>query len=170
MLALTFAACGGGGSGGGYGAAPAYSSASPSPAAAASTAPAPTPTPTPQPSASPAAQPAGATGALQIAASAKLGKVLAAGNGMTLYIWDRDAPDKSNCSGGCASTWPPFTVSGEPVAPAGLRGKLALIARADGKMQVTYNGSPLYFYVGDSKPGDTTGDGVGGTWHAVTDP
>jgi predicted lipoprotein with Yx(FWY)xxD motif len=97
-----------------------------------------------------------------------LGTVLTGANGNTLYTFDRDTPGVSNCSGNCATTWPPLTLaSGNPPAPAGVGGAFAVITRADGGRQVTYNGAPLYFYGPDTGPGDTSGDGVGGVWHAA---
>jgi predicted lipoprotein with Yx(FWY)xxD motif len=92
--------------------------------------------------------------------------ILTGANGMTLYIFDRDSAGMSACTGGCAMTWPPLLLAeGDPVPPADLPGVLAVITRADGGRQVTYNDMPLYFYARDQRPGDTTGDGVGGVWH-----
>ena len=81
--------------------------------------------------------------------------------GMTLYVFDKDAAGKSNCSGGCAAIWPPLAAD-EAAKPAA---NYTVIAREDGKKQVAYKGKPLYTWVKDQKPGDTTGDGVGGAWH-----
>ena len=81
---------------------------------------------------------------------------------MTLYIFASDTANsgKSACNGGCATTWPPLTVSSgtTPSAGAGAGGTLGTITRDDGTMQVTYNGLPVYHYSGDSAPGDTTGN------------
>lgn len=97
-----------------------------------------------------------------------LGTVLTGANGKTLYVFDRDTPGTSNCNDTCASTWPALTLaSGQPVAPPGLSGTLALITRGDGGKQVTYNDRPLYFFASDAAAGDTKGDGVGGVWHAA---
>ncbi len=94
------------------------------------------------------------------------GSILAGSNGKSLYVFDRDEQGKSNCTGGCAQTWPPLTVeSGNPTPPSGLSGTLSVITRDDGSRQVAYNGRPLYFYAPDAQPGDTKGDGVGGVWH-----
>lgn len=96
------------------------------------------------------------------------GTILTGSNGMTLYTFDRDQDGVSNCSGGCAQTWPPLVLDGgDPVAPYGLAGTLAAIDRGDGQRQVTYNGRPLYFFAADTQPGDTKGDGVGGVWHVA---
>ena len=94
-------------------------------------------------------------------------KLVAGSNGMTVYTFTKDVKDsgKSNCSGGCATTWPPLTVTGTPTAGTGVTGKLATITRDDGTTQVTYNGLPLYFFSGDTAPGD--GKGVYTNWEAV---
>lgn len=91
--------------------------------------------------------------------------VLAGGNGMTLYVFDKDAAGsgKSVCNGPCATNWPPLHVMpGE--APTG---DYSIVARDDGKQQWAYKGKPLYFWVKDQKPGDKTGDGVNNVWHAA---
>lgn len=100
-----------------------------------------------------------------------LGTYLVATNGMTLYSYSPDTPGVSNCNGGCAIAWPPYTVSNADIstlaAGLGIDGKLATFTRADGKIQLTYKGVPLYTYVKDKNPGDTTGQGVGGIWFVV---
>ena len=100
---------------------------------------------------------------------AKLGTILVAANGMTLYSYAKDTVDASNCSGTCAVNWPPYTPAiDEPlVAGAGIPGQLATITRTDGSTQFTYKGMPLYFWKNDTKPGDTTGQNVGGVWFIV---
>ena len=94
---------------------------------------------------------------------AKIGKVLTDEAGMTLYIFDKDAANTSNCSGSCAKSWPPYAAAAGDKA----EGQFGIIARADGSRQWTINGQPLYYWVKDKKVGDTTGDGVGGVWHVV---
>jgi predicted lipoprotein with Yx(FWY)xxD motif len=89
--------------------------------------------------------------------------VLVDGKGMTLYTFDKDAPGVSNCYGGCAGSWPPFVAK----SGADADGDFTLVERKDGSAQWAYKGMPLYYWAGDSKPGDTKGDGVGGVWHAV---
>jgi predicted lipoprotein with Yx(FWY)xxD motif len=90
-------------------------------------------------------------------------------SGMTLYVFANDTANsgKSACNGGCATTWPPLTVSSgtAPSAGAGASGKLGTVARDDGTTQVTYNGLPVYHYSGDSAPGDTNGNYPG--WSAA---
>lgn len=128
--------------------------ASPSPTVAVATA---TPSPTPAPTVAVADSP--------------LGKILvAATNKMTLYTFAKDTADTSTCYDACATNWPPFTVTGDVVAGAGVTGKLATTARKDGQKQLTWNGKPLYFYAKDTKPGDTIGQNVGQIWFVVTNP
>lgn len=113
------------------------------------------------PSASAAAAPT-----VKTADDAKLGKILVAANGMTLYTYDKDTANTSTCTGACASNWPALTIaSGTPVG-AGITGTLGTAA----SNQVTWNSKPLYFYAKDTKPGDTTGDKVGNVWHVITNP
>lgn len=89
------------------------------------------------------------------------GKAYADRRGMALYVFDKDAKDKSNCTGLCATYWPPL------VASAGARpaGAWSVIARGDGSRQWAYEGRPLYTYREDTKPGEVTGDGAEGAWH-----
>ncbi len=95
--------------------------------------------------------------------------VLTNGKGFTLYWFAPDTSTKSNCNGSCATYWPP--VKGPATAGAGVTGKLTTITRSDGSVQATYNGHPLYTYVGDKAPGQAKGNGLnlsGGVWHEVT--
>ncbi len=95
--------------------------------------------------------------------------VLVNARGFTLYWFAPDTPTKSNCNGSCAAYWPP--VKGPVTAAAGVSGRLGTVRRADGSVQATYNGHPLYTYIGDSGPGKASGNGVnlnGGIWHEVT--
>lgn len=87
---------------------------------------------------------------------------------MTLYLFTRDAPGVSNCSGGCLTAWLPLLVDAgiDPTAAVGLTGALDVIDRAEGR-QVTYNGSPLYYYAKDAAVGDAVGESVGGVWFTV---
>ncbi len=108
------------------------------------------------------------TGPLQLVATAKLGSVLAASNGMTLYTNKNDTPKTSACNSACASIWPPLLVTaGAPAAPSGLKGTLGTVTWSDGTIQVTLNGQPLYLYAGDFKSGDANGDGIDGIWAAA---
>jgi predicted lipoprotein with Yx(FWY)xxD motif len=106
---------------------------------------------------------------VQLSKDANLGDILTDSKGMTLYQFAKDQANVSNCSGGCAAAWPPLVVAAgqDPTAGDGVTGKLGVITRQDGNLQVTYNGLPLYFFASDSKPGDTNGQGVGGVWSIV---
>lgn len=108
------------------------------------------------------------SGPLQLTTGTKLGTVLAASNSMTLYTNKNDKPGSSACNSACAQIWPPLLVTaGAPAAPSGLMGTLGVVTWSDGTVQVTLNGQPLYLYTGDSKSGDTNGDGIDGIWAAV---
>ena len=87
---------------------------------------------------------------------------LVADNGMTLYTFDDDSAGMSNCYDSCATSWPPYLVDVYDAAPGD---GFVQIARQDGTTQWAKDGAPLYFWVGDTAPGDTTGDGIGGVWH-----
>ncbi|GAB7033287.1 SCO0930 family lipoprotein [Streptomyces sp. NPDC021749] len=116
------------------------------------------------------AQTGPSAGALALHQDAKLGPVVTDSKGMTLYRFDKDTaePPKSNCSGSCATTWPPVPADGAS-APAGIaKSALGSVTRADGTKQLTIGGWPAYRYAKDTKAGDTKGQGVGGTWNALT--
>lgn len=92
--------------------------------------------------------------------------VLTGGNGMTLYVFDKDAAGsgKSVCNGPCAANWPPLHVMAGEVAA----GDYSVVTRDDGKKQWAYKGKPLYAWAKDTKPGDTTGDGfLNNVWHVA---
>jgi predicted lipoprotein with Yx(FWY)xxD motif len=109
-----------------------------------------------------------ATGTKVTLHSTSLGKVLANSSGRTLYLDTADTKNHSNCSGACASTWPPLMTKAKPVAGTGVKkGLLGTAKRAGGKLQVTYNGHPLYRFYTDSSPGQVGGEGVGG-FYVVT--
>ena len=96
-------------------------------------------------------------------------QVLTNSAGFTLYWFGPDTSTTSNCSGSCATFWPP--VKGPATAGSGVTGTLGVITRPDGTMQATYNGHPLYTYAGDSAPGQANGNGKnlsGGLWYEVT--
>jgi predicted lipoprotein with Yx(FWY)xxD motif len=99
-----------------------------------------------------------------------IGIVLVDGRGRTLYHLKPETGDTIQCTGSCTSTWPPLLLSGGATPTGGMHvtGTLATVARPDGGTQVTYEGLTLYTYAGDSKPGQATGQGVGGVWFAVT--
>jgi predicted lipoprotein with Yx(FWY)xxD motif/uncharacterized cupredoxin-like copper-binding protein len=97
-----------------------------------------------------------------------LGTILTAPNGMTLYLFTADTVEgESSCYDQCATNWPPFTAT-EPLAlPGGVDGELTTITRTDGTTQVAYNGIPLYLFIKDTQPGDTTGQGAGDKWYVL---
>jgi predicted lipoprotein with Yx(FWY)xxD motif len=104
---------------------------------------------------------------LLVANDAKLGTILTDSKKMTLYIYTKDTPGTSVCYDQCAVNWPPLIVTDPPTAPDGVTGKLGTTTRKDGTLQVTYNDKPLYLFIGDTKAGDTTGQGVGNVWFIV---
>jgi predicted lipoprotein with Yx(FWY)xxD motif len=99
----------------------------------------------------------------------KLGNILVDGKGMTLYIFTNDTADKSNCDAKCMAAWPPLLTQGHPVAGSGVDDSLlGSTTLADGRMIVTYNHMPLYYWFKDTKAGDTTGQGVGSVWFVIS--
>jgi predicted lipoprotein with Yx(FWY)xxD motif len=156
-VALAAAACGGSGGAYGTGTTPPTSGA----AAPAATAP-----PT-----TGAAAPAATATTIDLASS-KLGQILVDSQGRSLYLFKADTTSTSTCtSAGCVAEWPPFVASGTPrVGPGLVASDLGTTTRADGRQQVTYGGHPLYYFVGDTQPGTTAGQGLndnGGPWYVV---
>lgn len=92
------------------------------------------------------------------------GKALVDGKSMTLYVFDKDMPGVSNCYKECEALWP-IMKAGAHDKP---QGDFSIITRTNGDLQWAYMGKPLYHWVKDAKPGDTTGDGVKGVWHIAT--
>jgi predicted lipoprotein with Yx(FWY)xxD motif len=101
-----------------------------------------------------------------------IGTFLVDGQGRTLYLFEADKPNVSNCSGACLGLWPPLAAKGKPTVSGGVSAaKLGIAKAPDGTMLVTYNRHPLYYYAGDQKPGDTTGQALnqfGAKWYVVT--
>jgi predicted lipoprotein with Yx(FWY)xxD motif len=159
---LALSACGGGTSSDPYGSvsAPAASSAPAAPAAGGS--------------AGAGSDASGAAGVPLLAAKdePKLGKIVADAGGFTLYRFDKDTakPPTTTCVDACATKWPPVTV--DPKGKLGLEGveqaNVGMVQRPDGTAQLTLGGWPVYRFAGDTTPGATGGQGVGGTWFAVT--
>ena len=111
----------------------------------------------------------GLDAALRATTNSSLGAIVVDGAGRTLYRFDKDSasPPASNCEGACEKLWPPVLV-GTQISLTGVnRALLGTIKRADGTVQLTLHGWPLYRYAGDSAPGDVNGEGVGGVWFAV---
>jgi predicted lipoprotein with Yx(FWY)xxD motif len=101
-----------------------------------------------------------------------LGNVLVDSQGRTLYLFMADQGTTSECSGPCATNWPPLEASGKPTAGTGADASMiGTTARSDGATQVTYNGHPVYTFMGDKKAGDTNGEGLvafGAGWFALS--
>lgn len=105
-------------------------------------------------------------------AKTHLGRILVDSRGITLYDFPPDKGKTSVCYGACAALWPPLITHGKPVAGKGVRAALlGTTKRKDGKLEVTYGGHPLYYFVQDRKPGQTTGQGLnqfGGPWWVLS--
>jgi predicted lipoprotein with Yx(FWY)xxD motif len=118
-----------------------------------------------------AAPPRASKGALVALGKTALGKVLVDARGRTLYLFEKDKRGMSACYGACASYWPPLLSPARARPGSGVRASLlGLTRRANGKRQVTYAGHPLYTFVGDTKPGQSTGEGLtdfGASWDAL---
>lgn len=151
LALLAAAACSSGGS--------SSSSSSPSAAAPASSA------------ASPASPASSGSGTVITTATSSGGKFLTNGSGRAVYLFTADSSDKSACSGACASAWPPVVATGSPTPAGGVTASdLGTITRSDGTRQVTYDGHPLYYFVGDTGPGTDKGQGLdafGAKWWLV---
>jgi predicted lipoprotein with Yx(FWY)xxD motif len=101
---------------------------------------------------------------LTSAKKAKVGSVIVDAQGRTLYRFTAEAEGVPVCTGACVGTWPPAVVT----AASGLPKHVATVRRPDdGKLQLTYDGHPLYRYAGDRAKADANGEGVGGQWFAV---
>ena len=98
-----------------------------------------------------------------------VGKVLVDANGRTVYLFALDKPHVSRLSAAGRAVWPPFTSTTLPVARGGASG--AQIGRISATKQITYDGHPLYYYVGDQRPGQTAGQGLnqfGARWYVLS--
>ena len=105
-------------------------------------------------------------------ASTDLGTILVNAQGRTLYLFQKDSGTTSECTGACATAWPPLLATGTPTAGTGAQASMVgTTKRSDGGSQVTYNGHPLYLFSGDTQAGQTTGEGstaFGAAWYAVS--
>jgi predicted lipoprotein with Yx(FWY)xxD motif len=101
-----------------------------------------------------------------------LGRILVDSRGHTLYLFEKDRRGMSACSGLCTTYWPPLLTNGKSIAGKGVkRSLLGSIRRADGTRQVSYAGHPLYHFFGDTKRGQTNGEGLtdfGASWDALS--
>jgi predicted lipoprotein with Yx(FWY)xxD motif len=114
---------------------------------------------------------ASATGTVITTRAGSAGAFLTDGSGRTVYLWAKDGMNMSACSGACAQAWPPVPATGTLTASGGaMASDLGTITRSGGTKQVTYDGHPLYYFVGDSGPGQTAGQGsdnFGAKWWLV---
>jgi predicted lipoprotein with Yx(FWY)xxD motif len=126
----------------------------------------------PSAAASPSPSPAARATSIATANDARLGQILVDGEGITVYLFVADKGTASTCYTSCAQIWPPVLTTGAPQAGAGATASLlGTTTRTDGKVQVTYGGHPLYYFVQDKRVGATTGqgvDGFGGLWWVVS--
>jgi predicted lipoprotein with Yx(FWY)xxD motif len=104
--------------------------------------------------------------------NSSLGTILVDSKGKTLYLFMKDKKDKSLCSGACATNWPPYMTTGKPKAgPGAKQALLGTIKRSNGKLQVTYNHHPLYWFKFDKTAGQAKGENIeafGGEWYVVS--
>ncbi|WP_344167851.1 hypothetical protein [Pilimelia columellifera] len=99
----------------------------------------------------------------------RMGRMVTDDKGWVLYRFEKDTPDpaKSNCKGDCEKVWPPAYTDGDPELTGIDEETVGTVTRDDGSKQLTLGGWPVYRYVGDKKPGQWTGQGVGGVWFVV---
>ena len=138
---------------------------------------APLPTETTAPAATAAIPNTGATAeatamagsTVMLSMNSSLGDILTDANGNALYAFLSDQPDVSNCTGTCATNWPPLTVpqGTTPTAGDGITVTLGTLNRADGSLQVTVNHMPVYTFASDANPGDTNGQGKANLWYVL---
>ena len=118
-----------------------------------------------------AATTAGARGPKLKVIGGDYGRILADGHGRALYLFTADHGKRSACSGDCATVWPPYIVKAKPTAVSGAKpGLVGTTRRGDGKLQATYAGQPVYYYVGDRSPGEVNCQAAlefGGYWYVL---
>lgn len=121
-------------------------------------------------SSAPSEEPAETAGVSLMTADSSLGSIVVDGEGMTVYMFDTDTQgaDASTCEGECADNWPAVTVDGETPEVEGVTGEVGTIAGVDGETQLTLNGWPLYYFIGDAAPGDVKGQGVNDVWWVLS--
>jgi predicted lipoprotein with Yx(FWY)xxD motif len=99
------------------------------------------------------------------------GQILTSGRGRALYLFTADTGKTSNCSGDCATAWPPYIVKAKPAAGRGVKpGLIGTTRHSDGRLQATYASHPIYFYEGDNEPGEVLCQAVyefGGYWYVL---
>jgi predicted lipoprotein with Yx(FWY)xxD motif len=114
-----------------------------------------------------AEQPAAAADTAVAVSSTSLGDVLVDAEGYTLYVFDNDEPNTSNCTGDCADNWPAAVVDAEFAVDDSLDDSIFSTIDGPAGTQLTVNQLPLYTFAADAAPGDVNGQGVGGVWWAV---
>jgi predicted lipoprotein with Yx(FWY)xxD motif len=113
--------------------------------------------------ATPSPSPAATGEKIAVATNAKLGSFLVDEKGMTVYLFVADTTKQSTCYTSCAAIWPPVLTDGAPQAGTGAQASLlGTTTRTDGKVEVTYAGHPLYYFIKDKAPGDVTGQAING--------
>jgi predicted lipoprotein with Yx(FWY)xxD motif len=113
--------------------------------------------------ASPSPSPAATGEKIAVATNAKLGSFLVDESGMTVYLFVADTGTASTCYSTCAIIWPPVLTTGAPQAGTGAQASLlGTTTRTDGKVEVTYAGHPLYYFMQDKAAGDVKGQGING--------
>ena len=108
---------------------------------------------------------------INVSESTEFGPILVDDQGLSLYIFmdDTQHGESSSCNDECAAEWPPLLSQGSPIAGEGVDSSLlGTVTRADGSLQVIYNGWPLYYFQGDSTLGDTNGQGMENLWFLIT--
>lgn len=119
----------------------------------------------------PAAPTTSAAAASIVVGKSDFGPILYDGRGYALYAFTRDPARRATCYGACAKAWPPYIVKARPIPGKGTKAALiGVTRRKDGKLQATYAGRPVYYYVGDTKPGIVLCQNVkefGGLWLVV---
>ena|SRR3984893_16817019 len=114
-----------------------------------------------------------ASGAPTVAiANSSVGQILVDGSGRTLYLFEADMPATSSCYAACVGVWPAVVSVVQPMVAPGITPTLvSTTKRKDGTLELVYNGHPLYYFTGDKKPGDVTGQGLnsfGAAWYVVS--
>ena len=121
---------------------------------------------------SPSPSPVATGEKIAVATNAKLGQILVDDKGMSLYLFVADTGTASTCYTTCATIWPPVLTTGAPQAGTGVQASLlGTTTRTDGKVEVTYAGHPLYYFVQDKAAGDAKGqaiNGFGGLWWVLS--
>ena len=113
--------------------------------------------------------PGSADGASLMTADSEFGTIVVDGSGMVVYQYDADTQGsgESSCTGQCLTNWPPVTADQAPSLD-GVTGDVDTITGTDGSTQVTLDGWPLYYYAGDTNPGDTAGQAISAVWWVIS--